>query len=359
MRSMPRGCRCVFATREPSSIGTYDKVDPFTVVGRWNAARLGEWGLRFWVNLCVSAEDGSPVTFDAETGAATVKVGTRFVALVSTKPGPGDGSCDGRGRGRGLRAPRLLPPGGPRHGGARAGAALQPRDGARQPLRRRGRGSAKTWRSRKPVRRCGRGHAGLASADRRLRGRARCHPRRHGLEHGVGRRQCPALYVDQPQLERGQVRRLRGLARRPALRGPADRPLRSGGGAREPRLRLGQRDAAGQPRLPGHGRRRLGGPHPDPGRRLRGAAARPAQRLAGPRAARLSTPSPATTPGGGRTATRMAGGSVPTARRTSAKASTRARPSGRATNPRWTMRRSTTRPPTIPRPARWRASTSG
>ncbi len=63
----------------------YDKVDPFTIVGRWNASRLGEWGLRFWVNLCLSAADGSPVTFDPETGAATVKVGTRFVALVSTE----------------------------------------------------------------------------------------------------------------------------------------------------------------------------------------------------------------------------------------------------------------------------------
>ena len=63
----------------------YDKVDPFTIVGRWNASRLGEWGLRFWVNLCLSAADGSAVTFDPETGAAIVKVGTRFVALVSTE----------------------------------------------------------------------------------------------------------------------------------------------------------------------------------------------------------------------------------------------------------------------------------
>ena len=63
----------------------YDKIDPFTIVGGWSASHLGEWGLRFWVNLCVSAEDGSPARFDAEAGAATVKVGTRFVALVSTE----------------------------------------------------------------------------------------------------------------------------------------------------------------------------------------------------------------------------------------------------------------------------------
>ena len=63
----------------------YDKLDPFTIVGRWTASRLGEWGLRFWINLCVSAEDGSPVRFDAATGAAIAKVGTRFVALVSAE----------------------------------------------------------------------------------------------------------------------------------------------------------------------------------------------------------------------------------------------------------------------------------
>src|SRR5205823_5153493 len=39
----------------------YDKPDPFRVVGRWRAPVLGEWGLRFWVNLCLSAEGGEPV----------------------------------------------------------------------------------------------------------------------------------------------------------------------------------------------------------------------------------------------------------------------------------------------------------
>ena len=64
----------------------YDKPDPFRVVGRWRAPVLGEWGLRFWVNLCLSAEGGESVAFDAEAGAAVVKVGTRFVALVSEAP---------------------------------------------------------------------------------------------------------------------------------------------------------------------------------------------------------------------------------------------------------------------------------
>ncbi len=65
---------------------SYEKPDPFRVVGRWRAQNLGEWGLRFWVNLCLSAEDGSTVTYDAATGAAMVKVGHRFVALVGSEP---------------------------------------------------------------------------------------------------------------------------------------------------------------------------------------------------------------------------------------------------------------------------------
>ena len=64
----------------------YDKPDPFRVVGRWRAPVLGEWGLRFWVNLCLSVESGEAVSYDAEAGAAVVAVGTRFVALVSEAP---------------------------------------------------------------------------------------------------------------------------------------------------------------------------------------------------------------------------------------------------------------------------------
>ena len=61
---------------------SYDKPDPFRVVGRWQATKFGEWGLRFWVNLCLSAEDGSGVEYDPAREAAVVKVGHRFVALV-------------------------------------------------------------------------------------------------------------------------------------------------------------------------------------------------------------------------------------------------------------------------------------
>src|SRR5262249_34575242 len=31
----------------------YDKPDPFTLRGRWQAGRLAEWGLRFWVMLAI------------------------------------------------------------------------------------------------------------------------------------------------------------------------------------------------------------------------------------------------------------------------------------------------------------------
>ncbi|MCW6509959.1 MGH1-like glycoside hydrolase domain-containing protein [Lichenifustis flavocetrariae] len=64
----------------------FTKADPFAIAGRWRADKLGEWGLRFWVNLCLSAEDGSPVCWDQTEGAALVKVGHRFVALVSAEP---------------------------------------------------------------------------------------------------------------------------------------------------------------------------------------------------------------------------------------------------------------------------------
>ena len=61
----------------------YRKPDPFVLLGSWRARRLGEWGLRFWVNLCLSTEEGHEVRFDPAAGVAIAKVGYRFVALVS------------------------------------------------------------------------------------------------------------------------------------------------------------------------------------------------------------------------------------------------------------------------------------
>ncbi len=62
---------------------SYRKADPYCVVGAWRSLAQGEWGLRFWVNICLSAECGSAVRYDAAQGAAIVKIGHRFVALAS------------------------------------------------------------------------------------------------------------------------------------------------------------------------------------------------------------------------------------------------------------------------------------
>ncbi|MBX3567430.1 MAG: glycoside hydrolase family 37 [Rhizobiaceae bacterium] len=62
----------------------YDKSDPWAVHGEWRCAHHGEWGLRYWVSLCLSAENGAVAVFDETEQAATIKVGTRFVALVTS-----------------------------------------------------------------------------------------------------------------------------------------------------------------------------------------------------------------------------------------------------------------------------------
>ncbi|WP_051248149.1 MGH1-like glycoside hydrolase domain-containing protein [Inquilinus limosus] len=61
------------------------KRGPFALSGTWRTQKTGEWGLRFWFNLCLSAEDGQTVRWDP-AGAALVKVGHRFVALASAEP---------------------------------------------------------------------------------------------------------------------------------------------------------------------------------------------------------------------------------------------------------------------------------
>ena len=65
---------------------SYRKAGPFDLVGSWSAATLGEWGLRFWINVCVSAEGGESVRYDPTARAATVKVGHRFVAFACDDP---------------------------------------------------------------------------------------------------------------------------------------------------------------------------------------------------------------------------------------------------------------------------------
>lgn len=62
---------------------SYAKRDPFCIEGRWSVREKQEWGLRYWVVLCLSAEDGEEVTYSHEDGAATLAVGSRYVSLVS------------------------------------------------------------------------------------------------------------------------------------------------------------------------------------------------------------------------------------------------------------------------------------
>lgn len=63
---------------------TWQKRDPFSVSGTWRTEERGEWGLRFWLNVCLSADGGEAVHL--VDGAALIKVGTRYVALASSQP---------------------------------------------------------------------------------------------------------------------------------------------------------------------------------------------------------------------------------------------------------------------------------
>ncbi len=62
---------------------SYEKRDPFCWEGGWSVREKQEWGLRYWVVLCLSAESGAEVRYAEEDGAATVAIGQRVAALVS------------------------------------------------------------------------------------------------------------------------------------------------------------------------------------------------------------------------------------------------------------------------------------
>jgi putative isomerase len=64
----------------------YQKADPYRIAGGWNSLAHGEWGLRFWINICLSAECGTGAGFDPASGAAVIKIGQRFAALFSAAP---------------------------------------------------------------------------------------------------------------------------------------------------------------------------------------------------------------------------------------------------------------------------------
>ncbi len=60
----------------------YRKPDPFAVIGDWQTLATGEWGLRFWLSLCIAADDGSPVRYLPDARCAVVTLGHRHVAVA-------------------------------------------------------------------------------------------------------------------------------------------------------------------------------------------------------------------------------------------------------------------------------------
>ena len=60
----------------------FDKPDPFVVRGSWTSLEQGEWGLRFSVVLCLSAEGGQMVTLHQDRSVATIEIDGRFVAIA-------------------------------------------------------------------------------------------------------------------------------------------------------------------------------------------------------------------------------------------------------------------------------------
>lgn len=49
--------------------------------GRWSLRQRGEWGIRYWVILCLSTESGAPFSFDAKTGIASATVDGRCISF--------------------------------------------------------------------------------------------------------------------------------------------------------------------------------------------------------------------------------------------------------------------------------------
>ena len=78
----------------------YAKSSPFDLEGGWKATHFGEWGLRFWVILCLSQDDGAPWRYDEKLRAAwrpaapsdNRRSGSRSNAAISAASASGSGS---------------------------------------------------------------------------------------------------------------------------------------------------------------------------------------------------------------------------------------------------------------------------
>jgi putative isomerase len=64
---------------------TYDKPDPFTLRGRWQAGKMAEWGLRFWVMLTLSA-GRARWRYDPKSGELSAKIGEQHVVALGERP---------------------------------------------------------------------------------------------------------------------------------------------------------------------------------------------------------------------------------------------------------------------------------
>ena len=89
----------------------YRKASPFDLTGGWRTLRTGEWGLRVWVVLCLSAEDGASLAL--RRGGQDRLLHARPPHRLAHCPqaaAAGDRPSHCRGGGRGIRAQRLLAP---------------------------------------------------------------------------------------------------------------------------------------------------------------------------------------------------------------------------------------------------------
>ena len=63
---------------------SWQKAGPFEITGHWRTKKLGEWGLRFWMVIALSSEDGADWTYDPETECLSAAFGHRHVAVTGT-----------------------------------------------------------------------------------------------------------------------------------------------------------------------------------------------------------------------------------------------------------------------------------
>src|SRR5262245_49434245 len=65
---------------------SYDKPDPLTLRGRWEAQHLAEWGLRFWIVLVLrwtppGADQAVEWSYDPETGALSAATASHHIVI--------------------------------------------------------------------------------------------------------------------------------------------------------------------------------------------------------------------------------------------------------------------------------------